>query len=269
MALHSLRALALLLILFGSLLTTTGRADVAPLVTMRAEPLGGGTGTGLHGNAAPLLGPQSVALIAPAEGGGASSHSGSLFAGTGTGYFAPLPPRIRENARAGLPLRALPGRTPAARLLSLIATVEAGRTGYDAVQHGARVRPSALPTQMTLADIYAWIAATPGQPHAIGRYQFIPPTLRRVAQIRGYGPDTPFTPAVQDSLALVLLEDAGLRAFEGGTMGRVQFMENLARIWAGLPLPNGRSFYEGYAGNSAAMTWAEFEGGVTGIWPRG
>ncbi|UWQ97419.1 hypothetical protein K3728_02660 [Rhodobacteraceae bacterium M385] len=236
---------------------------------MRAAPLGGGAASGLFDSAAPLLDPQSGALITPAEGGGAPSPSGSLFAGTGTGYFAPLPPRVRENARAGSPLRVLPGRTPAARLLSLIATVEAGRAGYDAVQHGARVHPPTVPTQMTLADIYAWIAATPGQPHAIGRYQFIPPTLRRVAQIRGYGPQTPFSPAVQDSLALVLLEDAGLRAFEGGTMGRVQFMENLARIWAGLPLPNGRSFYEGYAGNSAAMTWAEFEDGVGEIWPLG
>ena len=31
---------------------------------------------------------------------------------------------------------------------------------------------------MTLDEIFAWIAATPGQPHAIGRYQFIPDTLR-------------------------------------------------------------------------------------------
>ncbi|OAN75137.1 hypothetical protein A8B78_16825, partial [Jannaschia sp. EhC01] len=147
--------------------------------------------------------------------------------------------------------------------------VEAGRAGYDAVQHGARIRPPAPPTQMTLGEIYTWIAETPGQPHAIGRYQFIPPTLRRVAGLRGYGPETRFTPAVQDSLALILLEDAGLRAFEARSMPRTRFMRNLARIWAGLPLPNGQSFYEGYAGNRAAMSWAEFSGGMAQIWPAG
>lgn len=193
-----------------------------------------------------------------------TSPSGSLF--SGAGFFAPLPPRsLSEPATS----RSLGGQSPVGQLLTLIARVEAGIAGYDAVQHGARIRPARAPTQMTLGDIHTWIAATPGQPHAIGRYQFIPPTLRRVAQIRGYGPETRFTAQVQDSLALVLLEDAGLRMFEAGQMPRRQFMHNLARIWAGLPLPNGQSYYEGYAGNSAAMTWEAFEGGVARIWPAG
>lgn len=230
--------------------TSPLRADVAPLITMTAAPLLGGSATALFGEA----------------GGVTRSSAGSLFTGTGTGMFAPLPPRARSNPTVTRPLS---GQSTVAQLLSLIARVEAGRAGYDAVQHGARVRPPHAPTQMTLSDIYAWIAATPGQPHAIGRYQFIPPTLRRVAQIRGLSPDTPFTPQIQDTLALVLLEDAGLRAFESGTLDRRTFMQNLARIWAGLPLPNGQSFYEGYAGNSASMSWAEFEGGVAQIWPAG
>lgn len=230
---------AIVLFLFS---TGFARGDVAPLITMTASPLFAGTA---NTSAAP---------------------TGSLFAGTGAGLFAPQPARARSAPPrirgAGVP-------NTVAQLFTLIARAEAGHAGYDAVQHGARIRPSAPPTQLTLGDIYAWIEATPGQPHAIGRYQFIPPTLRRVAQIRGFGPDTPFTPAVQDTLALVLLEDAGLRAFEAGTLGRRPFMRNLARIWAGLPLPDGRSYYEGHAGNSAAMTWAEFEGGVLQIWPSG
>lgn len=240
------QALALFL-----LATSPLRADVAPLITLTAAPLLGGSATSLFGEA----------------GGVTVSSTGSLFAGTRSGsMFAPLPPRARTSL--DIP-RALSGQSPVAQLLSLIARVEAGRAGYDAVQHGARTRPPRAPTQMTLGDIYDWIAATPGQPHAIGRYQFIPPTLRRVAQIRGLGPETAFTPQVQDTLALVLLEDAGLRAFEAETLGRRQFMRNLARIWAGLPLPNGQSFYEGYAGNSASMSWAEFEGGIARIWPAG
>jgi muramidase (phage lysozyme) len=119
---------------------------------------------------------------------------------------------------------------------------------------------------MTLGEIYRWIDDTPGQPHAIGRYQFIPPTLRRVARVRGFGPETQFTPGVQDALALVLLEDAGLSQFQAASLGRRQFMHNLARIWAGLPLPNGQSYYEGHAGNSAAMSWVAFDGGMARIW---
>ena len=188
----------------------------------------------------------------------------SLFAPSGDqGFFAPLPnPPSAVSSR----IPSGTGSEPIDMLLSLIARAEAGSAGYDAVQHGARVRPNRLPTQMSLGEIYQWIAATPGQPHAIGRYQFIPDTLRRVARERGFGPETQFTPGVQNALALILLEDAGLSRFQNGQMSQRRFMHNLARIWAGLPLPNGRSYYEGYAGNSASMSWATFNGTMTQIW---
>ena len=188
----------------------------------------------------------------------------SLFRGGQSGMFAPLPARV--TLAAARPSIMPSGTTPIDRLLSLIAQAEAGSAGYDAVQYGARVKPAKRPTEMTLGEIYVWIEATPGQPHAIGRYQFIPDTLRRVARIRGFGPEVQFSAGVQDVLALVLLEDAGLEAFQRGEMERRVFMRNLAQIWAGLPLPNGRSYYHGYAGNAATMTWAAFDGGMAEIW---
>ena len=191
----------------------------------------------------------------------------SLFAGPKSGFFEPLPDPPADPPSQPSGVVHGTGTTQVDQLLSLIARAEAGSAGYDAVQYGARIRPTKPPTQMTLGEIYAWIAATPGQPHAIGRYQFIPSTLRRVAQVRGFGPETRFTPGVQDALALVLLEDAGLADFRAGRLGRVTFMRNLAKIWAGLPLPNGKSYYEGHAGNSATMSWARFEGGMARIWP--
>ncbi|SMY06416.1 hypothetical protein [Flavimaricola marinus] len=210
----------------------------------------------------PLGAARTSAVLAGVPERRGVSASPSLFAGTsGTSFFAPLPDR------PDAPQSALPGRSPAARLLSLIAQAEAGHAGYDAVQYGARVRPGKLPTQMTLGEIYAWISATPGQPHAIGRYQFIPATLRDLAARKGLGSDTQFTPAVQDQLALVLLHNAGLNSFQSGDMSRETFMRNLARIWAGLPLPSGQSYYEGYAGNRAAMSWGDFESGIARIFP--
>ena len=177
-------------------------------------------------------------------------------------FLAPLPakvvtpsPKTRASGDAG-------------RLLDLIAQAEAGSMGYNAVQHGARIRPTKAPTDMTLGEIYAWIVATPRQPHAIGRYQFIPKTLRRVAAIRGYGPDVRFTPEVQDSLAEVLLVEAGIEGYRRGTIGKRQFMHSLAQIWAGLPLPNGKSYYDGYAGNKATMSWPAFYDGVNWAFAR-
>jgi hypothetical protein len=68
-----------------------------------------------------------------------------LFAPTGNqGFFAPLPERA-ERVRVS-PLASGTGTAQVDRLLSLIARAEAGSAGYNAVQHGARVRPAALPT---------------------------------------------------------------------------------------------------------------------------
>ncbi|MEL6102550.1 MAG: hypothetical protein AAFY74_17005 [Pseudomonadota bacterium] len=190
---------------------------------------------------------------------------GSLFADRHErGLFAPLP----ENeiaARLDL-LRAT--RVPGIHgLKNLIASAEAGRDGYDAVQYGARIRPTKPPTRMTLGEIYDWIDATPGQPHAIGRYQFIPSTLRRLAARTDAGRSQRFTPEFQDRMAMILLEEAGIMTFMTGDLSRTGFMNNLAKIWAGLPNSSGQSHYHGYAGNHATMSWARFEAEMARIFP--
>lgn len=198
------------------------------------------------------------------RGGGVSSSSGSLFAGqSGSSLFAPYP--MRQKAPVGNIL----GRyaSSEARLLTLIASAEAGPDGYDAVQHGASRRPAKRPTDMTIGEIYNWIVATPGQPHAIGRYQFIPATLRTLVRQAGFNRQTQFTPAVQDQLAEILLQDAGLSQFQAGQIHRHRFMHNLAKIWAGLPTSSGRSYYHGYAGNHATMTWASYDAEMARIYP--
>ncbi|WP_234992267.1 hypothetical protein [Roseisalinus antarcticus] len=209
-----------------------------------------------------------IAMIAP---DGAARGSASLFADSdrAASYFAPWPERERAAHRsAPAPILQGPASgTPVARLRDLIASAEAGPAGYDAVQYGARIRPPKPPTQMRLSEIYAWIAATPGQPHAIGRYQFIPATLKRLVRHQGIGTDQLFSPAMQDRLADQLLREAGIEDFLASRIGRVAFMNKLARIWAGLPNSTGRSHYHGHAGNAATMTWARFEQQMTQIFP--
>jgi len=178
----------------------------------------------------------------------------SLFRGRASGgLFAPVLTQVLPSA--------------AKQLMTLIAGAEAGKAGYDAVQYGARIKPSAPPTKMTIAEIYQWIDNTPGQPHAIGRYQFIPATLRRLVRHQEVPHDKLFSPEIQDQLAHQLLEEAGLSDFQSAEMSRATFMLNLAKIWAGLPTSTGKSYYEGYAGNKAVYTWDYFDTHFKKIFP--
>ena len=106
-----------------------------------------------------------------------------LFVGRAPGgLFADLP--AHEPAFAQERTARIKG-TGVTLIRALIQEAESRRDGYDAVQHGARVKPRKRPTQMTIEEIFDWVDATPGQPHAIGRYQFIPKTLRRVVARAG------------------------------------------------------------------------------------
>ncbi len=194
------------------------------------------------GNPPPMLRLAAAPLVALN-----AAPRGGLFADRqARDLFAALPDRgALDGIAAGEPVRA--------RLRDLIARAEAGPAGYDAVQGGARRPPPHRPTRMTLGDIFEWIDATPGQHHAIGRYQIIPATLRRLVARAGLDPGTRFSPAVQDRLADMLLEDAGFGAVHRGEMTRADFRLNLAKVWAGLPTPSGQSYYHGIAGNRAVM----------------
>ncbi|ETX15569.1 hypothetical protein OCH239_14060 [Roseivivax halodurans JCM 10272] len=190
----------------------------------------------------------------------AVSSGPSLFANrTGRSLFAPIPSVAGPASPEPFVGLGPSGQGLLGGLRRLIAEAEAGRAGYDAVQHGARIKPLKRPTDMTLREIFAWIEATPGQPHAIGLYQFIPSTLRRVAAIAGVPHDARFDPAMQDRLADILLSEAGLAEARAGRMPRRAFMNNLSKIWAGLPSSSGRSHYHGYAGNRSTITWSRFE----------
>ncbi|KJZ19477.1 hypothetical protein TW80_09830 [Loktanella sp. S4079] len=203
---------------------------------------------------APARGLMQQAAVAAEQ----SVTRASLFIGQERGgFFAPI---VRDEL----------GRlnSPAVRhLRNIIGQAESPAAGYDAVQHGAAIKPLKPPTQMTIGEIFEWIRATPGQPHAIGRYQFIPDTLERVVAQVGAKAHERFSPEMQDRLADVLLEDAGFSAFLAGDLSQTRFMNNLASIWAGLPTSSGRSKYHGFAGNRATVTLAYFQSEIAKIAP--
>lgn len=237
-----------------------------PVSLMRVALLRNGQTVAASANAGSLFRAPVPPLIAvrasPAEVSGAS-----LFAGRGAGgMFALVRPRAAGGGGASAQPAAGTVAVPTSlsqqrvmRIRALIGWAEAGAQGYDAVQWGARVKPPKRPTEMTLGEVFAWIEATPGQPHAIGYYQFIPATLARLVTRLDLGPDMRFTPALQDRLGDILLAEAGLPAFEAGRIDRVTFMNNLAKIWAGLPNASGKSHYQGFAGNAASISWEAFD----------
>jgi hypothetical protein len=153
------------------------------------------------------------------------------------------------------------------RLLTLISQAESPRHGYDSVHHRARVKPSKPASQMTVAEIQAWVIATPGQPHAIGRYQVIPDTFNRVVRALGLSGTTVYNRRTQDLIARYLIDEAGYSDFTAGRISRETFMDQLAKVWAGLPLRNGRSAYHGYAGNRATITRAQYASAMAAIFP--
>ncbi len=153
------------------------------------------------------------------------------------------------------------------RLLTLISQAESPIHGYDSVHHRATIRPPKPPSQMTIAEIVAWVHATPGQPHAIGRNQIIPATFNRVVRALGLSGSTLYDRRTQDMMGRYLVEEAGYADFVNGRITRDRFMDQLAAVWAGLPLANGRSHYHGFAGNRATITRAEYSAAMASIFP--
>lgn len=160
-----------------------------------------------------------------------------------------------------------PSLSPLANLRNLIASAEAGAGGYDAVAYGADVSPPARASTMRLGDVRAWVQATQGQNHAIGRYQVIPKTFERLAKATASADEATFDRTLQDRWANVLIEEAGYSAFLAGELSPEAFMDRLAYTWAGLPLGDGRSAYEGVAGNRATIRRSAYARGIAQIFP--
>ncbi|MQW69734.1 hypothetical protein GHK50_06680 [Sinorhizobium medicae] len=165
----------------------------------------------------------------------------------------------------------------AAMLLEFIREAEVGSSGrasYDVIyghNQGGLAKPL---TAMTVAQVLAaqkgWSKAHGSS--AAGAYQFMRATLagllKEVAWLRG---DHRFDAALQDRLALHLLNRRGLAAFLAGEIGRAEFARRLAMEWASLPVltdskgsrqrvRRGQSYYAGDGQNRALVRPERLEG---------
>jgi muramidase (phage lysozyme) len=124
-------------------------------------------------------------------------------------------------------------------------------------------------TEMSVAEVIAWQKqyVEKGSPSsAVGRYQFIRPTLQKLVNDMKIDSKTKFTPTLQDKLAVKLLEKRGLNDFAKGKITREQFAYNLSKEWAALPVVIGnnpsQSYYAGDGLNKVQLSIDDLYQGI-------
>jgi len=96
--------------------------------------------------------------------------------------------------------------------------------------------------------------------HAVGRYQFIPRTLRFAVDSSSVSYEDKFTPEVQDRLmaALVLYKRPTIFSYLQGSHDNVgAALRALAREWASVEYSHGRGYYDYIGGNRASISRTE------------
>jgi hypothetical protein len=124
-----------------------------------------------------------------------------------------------------------------AGLLEFIGTLEAPK-GYNSYSYYAAAPPPRPLTTMTIREVLAWqdrIDAR-SKSEAAGRFQIMEDTLRRLVTSKGINQNLLFNEATQNRLGVILLKEAGWNPL--GT-NYVTMANNIAKVWAGLPLVSG------------------------------
>ncbi len=157
-------------------------------------------------------------------------------------------------------------------LLNIIAKGES-RGNYNAY-YGNASNQEVKFTEMPVADVLAWQEAfvQQGSPSsAVGRYQFIRPTLAGLVKELSIDESTVLDEQLQDRLAKRLLERRGLSDYVKGKITREEFAHNLSKEWAALPKVIGnnpdQSYYQGDGLNYVQISIDEIFSGIAALRP--
>lgn len=157
-----------------------------------------------------------------------------------------------------------------ADLLNTIAKVES-KSNYNA-HFGNPNNASIKFTSMTVNEVLAWQKqfVEQGNPSsAVGRYQFIDSTLQGLVRELNIDEKTKFDKALQDRLAVALLERRGIREYVDNKMSREEFAHSLSKEWAALPKAIGenpeRSYYAGDGLNKAQLSVREIYASIATV----
>jgi muramidase (phage lysozyme) len=147
-------------------------------------------------------------------------------------------------------------------LLEVVAKVESNGN-YNAY-FGNSSNTTTRFTDMSIAEVLAWqdeYVRQGSYSSAVGRYQIINTTLVGLVKEHDIALDERFDEAMQDRLAIKLMERRGSRAYFADAISREQFAANLAQEWAALPKVIGenpeRSFYADDGVNKSRVSIVE------------
>ena len=90
---------------------------------------------------------------------------------------------------------------------------------------------------------------------AVGRYQVIRTTLRSLRKTMGLSGDELYSKELQDRIGIQLLKGRGLDDWLAGSLSDENFMRNLAKEWASLPMVNGKGYYSGQGVGTDSATF--------------
>ena len=159
-----------------------------------------------------------------------------------------------------------------APLLALIAEAES-KGNYNAY-FGNAANKSTNFTEMTVEEVLAWqhrYVADGSPSSAVGRYQMLNGTLAGLVNEQGIDASQKFDKALQDSLAVALLERRGATAYVNKQITKEEFAAELSKEWAGLPRVTGenpeQSYYAGDRLNKALVDVGAVLGAIQKISP--
>lgn len=179
----------------------------------------------------------------------------------GAGVFA-APSQAASSAMCINPDRPDPVHVQLRPLADLLAT---GEGDYDSVNRGrAGDTPGGIEhmtgrsfdeyTVEQVIQMQGWMI------YAVGRYQFIPSTLRIAVAMSSVDKSQKFTPEVQDRLmaALIFYKRPAIGAYLRGDHDYIGWaLDELAKEWASVEYRNGRGFYDHVGGNRAHIARME------------
>lgn len=143
-------------------------------------------------------------------------------------------------------------------ILGTIKGAEANKVDpYNSLVYGNNTPKSANLTDMTIAQVMDFQKGMKAAGHAstaVGAYQTIASTLAAAVGRLGLPMDTKFTPAVQDLIAMDLIDQRAERAARSGLTAE-SLANQLSKEWAGLASATGKSAYDGIAGNKASVSY--------------
>jgi conjugal transfer mating pair stabilization protein TraG len=160
--------------------------------------------------------------------------------------------------------QAMPTKINPSAYVPLLNTIAEGESkgNYNAY-FGNAANTTVRFTDMSVSEVLQWQAAYVhgGSPSsAVGRYQIVRPTLAGLVERLHIDQSARFDAALQDRLAIVLLERRGSIDYVDNKLTRAQFAANLAQEWAALPKIAGpkpeESFYAGDGLNQSRISIA-------------